>query len=224
MHSRWIVALALVLLLLLASCGSVTEVAQPQADPQTAWTLAGAHSIGQTLVAYHDGLDGVEVALLPVPHASGGPVLGERLPSLTFSLHSDPLDPERLREATVVTSTLTSDGWVRLAFPPLDDSRNRRFYLQISWPAADTLPGQGAVTVPVGPAASYRSGAAYLDGRAQEAQLAFRLTYDNGAMALGMLKRAITGLPQAVAVLLLFLLPGLALTTWLLPRGSAGRY
>ncbi len=222
MHSRWIVALALVLLLLLTSCGSVTEVAQSQADPQTAWTLAGAHSIGQTLVAYHDGLDGVEVALLPVPHASGGPVLGERLPPLTFSLHPDPLDPERLREATVVTCTLTSDGWVRLAFPPLDDSRNRRFYLQISWPAGDTLPGQGAVTVPVGPAASYRSGAAYLDGRAQEAQLAFRLAYDNGAMAFGMLKRAITGLPQAVAVLLLFLLPGLALTTWLLPRGSAG--
>jgi len=201
------VALALALLLFLTSCGPVTEAAQPQSDPQLSWTLSGAHSIGQTLVAYHDGLNGVEVALSP---AAGG-----HLPPLAFSLRPDPLNPERLREGVGVTGALTSDGWARLAFPPLVDSRSKRFYLEVAWP-------DGAVTVPVGPAGAYRSGAAYLDGQAQEAQLAFRLTYDSGAMALGMLRKAIAGLPQAMAAALLFLLPGLALTAWLLPRGSAG--
>ena len=208
-------AFALALLLFLTSCGSVTEVAQPQFDPQLPWTLAGAHSIGQTLVAYHDGLNGIEVAL--------SPTAGGDLPPLTFSLRPDPLDPEQLREGMGVTGTLTSDGpgqsgrdgWARLAFSPLYDSRNRRFYLEVAWSG-------GAVTVPFGPAGAYRSGAAYLDGQAQEAQLAFRLTYDSGAMALGMLQNVIAGLPQAMAASLLFLLPGLALTSWLLQPGSTG--
>lgn len=207
----WAGLLLLLPLLLLSSCGGLTSVTQPNADPEMGWTLSGGHSIGQTFVAHHDGLDGVELAL----KAAGE----DPLPPLEVSLRSGPLDPQALVQGMAASDAQTADDWVRVDLPALPDSHGERFYLEVTWP-------QGSVFIPLGPGDAYQEGAAYLDGQAQEAQLVFRLTYDRGAAALGLLQRLVTSLPGGVVAILLLVLPGLALTAWLLPAGAvdvAGR-
>ncbi|MGD2206007.1 MAG: hypothetical protein PVH17_04430, partial [Anaerolineae bacterium] len=192
------VATGLACLLTLAACGSFVDASQPRTDASP----VAANELGQTFVAHHDGLTGVDVALAP----------GSELATLT--LHDDPGGQTLAR----AQAQAASEGpWTRFTFAPLAHSHGQRYYLAISAP--DPL------TASSGPAGAYRDGALYIDGVAREAQLTFRLVYDPLHAALGLLVWLLRGLLPGLAALALLLLPGAALLAWLAPpkaHGSTG--
>jgi hypothetical protein len=189
-RSPRLVAVGILCLFVLTACGPFVDASQPRSDalPIT------ASSLGQTFVAYHDGLSSLDVAL------SGG---SEPVRLTLFD------GPEGQIVATAQAQAAPDEPWTRFVFSPLAHSHGRRYYLALSAPEP--------MTAALGPADAYQQGALYVEDAAQEAQLTFRLVYDPPALIAGLLGWLVRIFLPALATLGLVLLPGAALLSWLQP-------
>jgi hypothetical protein len=115
--------------------------------------------------------------------------------------------------------------WYLFSFPPIPDSQNRVFYIEVESP--DGQPGS-ALTLfqwkPVAQSDPYPQGTAYANGKPQRGDLAFGLRYSSSPLdAWAQMGRAASvNFPPIMMVLLG--LAGLAGVTWALLRlhGSCG--
>ncbi len=184
------VAIGVLCLFALTTCGPFVDASQPRSDGPS----IAASGLGQTFVAYHDGLNGVDLAL----SGEAGPV--------RLTLFDG---PQGQVVATAQAQVAPEEMWTRFTFSPLAHSHGQRYFLTLSAPES--------VTAALGPADAYQQGALYVKGTAQEAQLAFRLLYDPLTLSAGLLGwLARISLP-ALAALGWILLPGAALLSWLQP-------
>jgi len=203
----WVGVLLASMVLLLAGCSSFVDQDQVRVAPAASVTLEPDHPVGQTFVAHHAGLNGVEVWLEP---GQAGP--GE----IRLHLRSD-----RQPNEDVATAVLTSTAWspvetpaagfYRFSFPPQHDSHGRYYYAFLE------LTGGKQVGVGAGPGDAYLDGALYRDHRPRDAQAAFRLAYDPFWILVDLGQAGVGWLGLLGVAGLLYVVPGWALLVWLWP-------
>ena len=194
--------------LLLSGCSALVDQDQVNVQHGAEVILEPGHTVGQTFVARHGGLSGVEIWL---EHDQGGQ--GE----IRLNLCTDPQAREEVATALLPLEQVESPGFYRLSFPPLRDSHGRYYYAFL-----DTQ-SEGGVRVGAGPARGYLDGALYHDHEPLDAQIAFRLIYDPRLTLLDVILAALRGTGLVAAAALLFVVPGSALMVWLWPNRKLSR-
>lgn len=194
-----------ILTLGLVGCSPFVDSDQLQRTSDNGVLLSSAAPVGQTFVARHGGLNGLAVWLSPLAPAGG---------ELTLHLRSEPVASQDLLTATLGVDAATTPGFYHFSFPPERDSHGEYYYAFL------TLEGEGMVPVGQAPGAAYLDGAAYVNHEPQDAQLAFRLTYDPFWMVVELVGAAVRGVGLLSVALLLYVVPGWALLAWLWPRGK----
>jgi hypothetical protein len=161
--------------------------------------LTAGRTVGQTFVARHAGLAGVEVWLEP---------RGEGVGALRLHLRADPAAESDLAESAIPLADVRAPGFYRLSFPPRVDAHGR--YLYVFW----EVDGGGAVALGTAPGDRYLDGALHQEHTPQDRQLAFRLVYDPLWIAVDLLRGLGAGLGALLAIVGLFVVPGWAVLAW----------
>jgi len=205
-----VLLLALGALVLLTGCSEFVDRDQTALVPERTVVLEPGHAVGQTFVARHGGLDGVDFWLEVQPGSAG---------VLRLHLRPEPQSSTDLAVAELPLNAITVPGFYRFSFPA--DNRSHSAYRY----AFLELDGVGAVRVGAAPGEAYIDGAAYRDHEPLDAQLAFRLTYTPWGMALELGQAVLEGMGLLAVAALLYLVPGYALVAWLWrPHPSPGGY
>ena len=195
--------ICLFLLLELAGCTwADTQFLRPIAP---ALLLEPGHTVGQTFVARHGGLNGLELWLEPERGAKG---------ILRLHLRADPRSPIDLAVVELLLEAVTVPRFYRFSFPP--DNRSHGMYRY----AFLELEGKGAVRVGAAPGDAYIDGAAYRDHEPLDVQLAFRLTYDLKGIAIELAQAVLAGVGFLSLSALIYLIPGYVLLAWFWTGGS----
>ena len=195
----------LIVMLVLTGCSTFVDSDQLQQTTDNDVLLSSTVSVGQTFVARHGGLNGLDVWLAP-PSPAGG--------ELTLHLRSEPAASQDLLTATLGMDAAANPGFYHFSFPPERDSHGEYYYAFL------TLEGEGTAPVGQAPGAAYLDGAAYVNHEPQDAQLAFCLTYDPLWMVVELVGAAVRGVGLLSVALLLYVVPGWALLAWLWPSGK----
>ncbi len=188
--------LGLFLVFLLSGCAAAEFTDAMQSDATIALPLE--QPTGQTFVAQHAGLEGVEVFLSPQATGAG---------NLTLHLRSGPTDTTDVATATLPASAVVQPAYYHFPFPPLSDSHGRYYYAFL-----DPAP---ASSIGAGPGSAYLNGAMYQAHQPQDAQLSFRLIYNTRSLLWELVQAAIAGLGIMAVAVVIFLVPGLALVSLL---------
>jgi len=197
-------------LILLTGCSDFVDRDQTALAPERAVILEPGHAVGQTFVARHGGLNGVEF-WLEVPPGSVG--------VLRLHIRPEPQSSTDLAVAELPLEAVGSPGFYRFSFPADNQSHSAYRYAFLE------LDGAGMVRVGAAPGEAYIDGAAYRDHEPLDAQLAFRLVYDPRGMALELGRAVLEGVGLLAVAALLYLVPGYALVAWLWrPHPSPGGY
>lgn len=184
------------LIFLLAGCAPFVDQDQIGRDPGIVTELQAGRPLGQTFVAHHGGMTGVDIWLQPVQPAEG---------SLRLTLRSDPEAVDALATSMRSLSAVTAPGYYRFSFPPISDAHNRYFYILLE------LDGPGILYVGVNSGNSYLSGALYRKHQPLDAQLTFRLVYHPLLAGLQLTLASLTDLGLIGVAGWLWILPGWAL-------------
>lgn len=200
-----IAALLAALALLLTGCSEFVDQDQWRAEPGSAVTLSSGHPVGQTFVARHAGLSGVEVWLEPGQSKQG---------EIHLHLQSDPQAEGDLATTTLPLTQVTAPAFYRFTFSTLPDSHGNYYY------ACLEMVGEGTALVGGGPGEAYLDGALYRDHLPLDTQMAFRLAYDPRWILLDLGQAAVSGWGLLGLAGLLYVVPGWALLAWLWPGNS----
>jgi len=157
------VLLVLGALVLLTGCSDFVDRDQTALAPERAVVLEPGHTVGQTFVARHGGLSGIEFWLEVQPGSTG---------ILRLHLRPEPQSSTDLTLAELPLEAVASPGFYRFSFSP--DNRSHSAYRY----AFLELDGTGAVRLGAASGEAYIDGAAYRDHEPLDAQLAFRLAYN----------------------------------------------
>jgi hypothetical protein len=201
-------ALLLVLVAIAGACYALSrqewrlvDAAQGSVGDISPVALGPGRTVGQTFVAHHAGLAGVEFRLEP---ANTTPL------TATLHLRSEPGSASDLASAVVRFAPNADAGTYRFSFAPLSGSLGQYYYAFLESPA-------GGISLPLTLGERYLDGAAYEQGEPLNAQSAFSLVYAPGPMAAGFLWGAMNGLGLLGITVLLFVVPGWGLLAWLGP-------
>lgn len=192
----------LVAALFLIGCSPFVDQDQTIVMPHATVRLEPGHTVGQSFVARHGGLNGVEFWLEPEPGARG---------LLRLHLRSDPQSSTDWAVVALPLEAVTAPGFYRFSFALNRPSHGIYYYAFLE------MEGRGAVRVGAASGEAYLDGAAYLDHQPLDAQLAFRLTYHGWGMALELGLGVLEGVGWLVIAALLYLVPGYAALSYLLP-------
>ena len=192
-------------LLLLTGCSDLVDQDQVSVHPDAYIVLEPGRTAGQTFVAQHGGLNGVEFWLEVEPGTAG---------RLLFHLRADPQSSTDLAQAVLPLEQVTGPGFYRFVFSPDNDSHSVYYYAFLE------MEGTGSVQVGAASGEAYLNGAAYQDHEPLDAQLAFRLVYYPPGVALELIQAALKGLRLLAVAALLYLVPGYALLAWLWREGA----
>ncbi|MFN3706383.1 MAG: hypothetical protein ACK4WM_10380 [Thermoflexales bacterium] len=198
-------ALSITGLLLLTGCASLTDRDQPTVAPDKFLTLEPGSTVGQTFVARHGGLDGIEFWLATESGARG---------RLWLHMRSDPQSGADLAVAVKPLEEIVTPGFYRFTLPPDGRSHGSYRYVFLS------LEGDGKVWLGAAPGNVYTDGSAYENHEPIDAQLAFQLTYNPTELfvELGNAVREWAGLLAIAA--LLYVVPGYGALSLCFSKGS----
>ncbi|MDW8292645.1 MAG: hypothetical protein RML84_06055 [Anaerolineae bacterium] len=177
---------------------------QPVVSPSHAVILKPEQTVGQTFVAQHGGLNGIELWLEPSPDAEG---------ILTLRLREDFNAQTDLAIATALVKLGSSSGFYRFSWAADTWSHSAYRYAFVSYQ------GRGEVKIGANSGDSYIHGAAYLNHQPASAlQLTFRLTYDLLGMVVDLSWASIKAFGLLLLVAATYILPGYAFLTWIYPE------
>jgi hypothetical protein len=206
----WLLLAGLALLLLVVACSAtviglagraLVDLDQPSYNDGLVVEVGPDQPVGQTFVARHAGLCGIEFFLTPP---------GDRPLSLELHVRPDAQSANDLATAVLDLPPGSPPGFYRFSFSPLSDSHGQYYY------AFFTARAAGAKAALAGEDA-YLDGAAYQDHQPLDAQAAFHLVYATRYVVLDLLGAALGGIGLLAAGGLLFVVPGWALLSWLSP-------
>lgn len=199
------VAILGLLLLTLAGCqfsgNALVDADQVSRNGESALALEIDQPVGQTFVARHGGLVGIEFFLIPNVSSSR---------SLILHLRTEPQAETDLATAILKLSPGSEPGFFRFTFSPSQASHGQYFYAFLEGV-------ESGISVAVGPGEAYLDGAAYQSHRPLDAQTAFRLVYAPGDVALDLFLAALGWLGLLAVAGLLFVVPGWAILAWSWP-------
>jgi hypothetical protein len=193
------------LLLTLAGCqfsgDALVDADQVNCAGTSSAAVEPGQPVGQTFVASHGGLAGVEFYLIPTDSSAK---------SLTLHLRLDPQAQTDQAIATLDLPPQAEPGFYRFAFSGLKASHGLYYYAFL-----DGL--EPGVSVALGPGDAYLDGAAYEGHQPLDAQTAFRLVYMPRYIVFDLFRGMWNWLRLLAAAGLLFVVPGWALLSWLGP-------
>lgn len=184
----------------LMGCSPLVDRDQVSQDPAATIPLAAPHAVGQTFVARHAGLSGIEIWLEPTQEQAGDMIL---------HLCPDVGSSNDLAVATLSTSRVTQPGFYRFTFPPQHDSHSRYYYAFLE------PTGPAHVNVGSGHADAYLDGALYRDHKPIDGQATFRLVYDPRYVLADLARATTEGMGLLFIACLLYVVPGWAVLTLL---------
>jgi hypothetical protein len=201
---HWLLWISLALLIL-AGCafqgGQLVDADQGSRLDDLTLPLEPGHAVGQTFVARHGGLAGIEFFLLP---GDGS------LPTLSLYLRQEPGAAEDVAGTSLALPDDAEPGMYRFAFPPRAGSHGEYYYAFLE----ASTPG---ISVALAGGEAYLDGAAYWSHQPLDAQTSFRLVYAPAYVALDLIKAGLAGTGLLGIAGLLFVVPGWAMLAWLLP-------
>ena len=188
------------------------EVAQPDASLVYKSKLSSLPIFGQTFVSRQAGLRAIQLPIGATEASDEG----------TFVLHlrhsSEAV--EDIRTASLSLATIQGGkGLAHFSFAPLPGSFNQRYYFFVEPVLGNDDP---LIQLRYGGPDSYLDGALYIYGEPQEAQASFVLAYDRGLILLDWITWLINSGPRFLILIMLAVLPGGALLTWVWPKTLAG--
>jgi hypothetical protein len=201
---QWVLLTSVVLLALVGcsfSGNELVDVGQPVWNGQDSIPLEPGQPVGQTFVAQHGGLKGIEFYLVPDDTPAQ---------SLTLHLRAEPQAKTDLATTSLPLPSGAAPGFYRFSFPPQSTSHGQYYYAFVD--AAE--PG---ITVALSVGDTYLDGAAYQNHEPLDAQTTFSLAYAPGLVILDLVRATFGWLGLLAAAGLLFVVPGWALLAWLLP-------
>ncbi len=187
--------------LLLTGC-SWTDYDQPHLQGDTCW-LDEEHAIGQTFIAQHGGINGVEIWLAPGESGNG---------TIYFHLRSKPGDTLDIATASLPVEMVQTPDFYLFSFSPIPSSTGSYYY------AFWEIEGNGSLQVGEGGESTYINGALYLNHLPQNRQTTFRLSYDLLYTIVDLGHASLQGLGLLLTLTVLYVLPGWALLSWLSPK------
>lgn len=196
-----------VILFVLTGCSDVVDQDQVGCVPEMRVRLSDGQPVGQTFVARHSGLNGVEVWLEPAENGAGD--------AIRLYLKSAPQTSDNLAIATLPVAQITGPGFYRFSFPARVDSHGTYFYIFFE------VVGDEQFNLCAASGDAYLDGALYQQHQPLDAQMTFRLTYAPGLIVRELLRAGIDGIGLLAVTGLLFVLPGWALLVWLWPKPLA---
>jgi hypothetical protein len=219
----WLAALAVIILALLALAGGLflvgrwggqgryVDADQPITGAAASAPVSPASPVGQTFVARHGGLAGIEFYLQPSVDAPQ---------TLTLHLRTGPASPDDLVTTALQLTPDAAPGFYRFAFPPLPDSHGQYYYafLSASSSTESVSSAQPIASVPLATGSAYLDGAAYQAHEPLDAQTGFRLVHSPPYMAQDLLKASLTWVGLLALTMLLFVVPGWAILALLGPQ------
>lgn len=185
--------LLLALSLLLVGCADFVDQDQINIAAESNVVVDADHSAGQTFVARHAGLQGIDVWLDFAACDEG---------EIRLHLRQNVQAPDDLATAAVTCEAVNSPRFYRFAFTPLDDSRDQYYYLFLE------VLGKEEVQVSTGAGDVYLDGAFYRDHQPVDAQLAFRLSYDYPHIFLDLLSFMLGSVGTLLLGVLVYVVPG----------------
>ncbi len=193
-----------VLLIVLASlfitgCSDFVDHDQITIVPEQTLVLDSNNTVGQTFVARHGGLNGIELWLKSQPGSTG---------VLRLYLQPEPNSPSNLAIAELSLETIEDPGFYRFSFPPDNSSHGVYRYVFLE------LEGSGTVHVATASGDTYIDGAAYRNHKPLDVQLTFRLIYSPLGIVLEIGRTLVEWTQLAIVSVFLYLLPGYSLLVW----------
>jgi hypothetical protein len=182
------------LLWLLGGCQAGTFV--DAAQPQVADLAPNDSALGQTFVAKHAGLTGIDLYLSPTSGAAA---------TVTLHLRTDPASQVDIVSATLPAHQITQPAFYRFSFPALTGSNGQSYYA--FW---ETEP-LGDLHTGIAAALSYLDGSMQRDHEPVDAQVAFRLVYRTQEILWDLIRYAFPVLGWVALAVLVLAAPGLAL-------------
>lgn len=182
-------------ILFLSGCSPFVDSDQTWHDEDMEIVLQSSRTVGQTFVARHSGLNGIEIWLEPIQGGEG---------TLRLDLKVSPSEDDLVTSATLPITEVRQPGFYRFSFPRLRNSHGQYYYAVLELDS-DALINIGAAT-----SSSYLDGSLYADRTPLAGQIAFRLTYDRGSIGLDLLQFGFLAAVWLVAAGLLFVVPGWA--------------
>ncbi len=192
---RWLIILVLVVFIL-GAC-SPSPVTLPINDSRT---INNGSSFGQSFTAQNDGLSGVSILLGPSSSQASG--------SLLFHLRTDPQSQDDIAVARLLLSEVTRKDYYKFDFPPQSDSQGKDYFLDVQ------VEDGGEVEIFTAEPDSYLDGSLYENQTPQDAQLGFRLEYNQKFYLLGLTHMVIQWIFALGVGLFAFIIPGWAIFTY----------
>jgi hypothetical protein len=187
-----------------SSCRPYIQETQPQTSKQ--YPLTEGNGIGQTFVAGFAGLEGFQVLLSPGESGDG---------NIVMHLRNEAGSTSDLVTVSLPIEDVKAAGYYNFNYTPISGSNRQYYYVLFE------IQGSGEVFFTAGPGDSYLQGALYQNNEAVDAQLNFRLSYDLGRAAFGLIQLAFYWVGILLAGVLLFVLPGWAILTIVFPAASS---
>lgn len=187
----------LVVIFFLAGCSSLIDSDQPHVVPDMVVNLKPGDTVGQTFVARHGGLNGISLWLEADNSARG---------QLILHLRVDPNVDSDIDKVSLSLEKLDVPGFYHFPLQIDDSSHNAYRYIFLE------LQGTGLVSVGAAPGETYIDGAAYFNHEPRDAQLAFQLSYDIGAIVSEIIRSFVyDGVMILILSILLYVVPGYAI-------------
>ena len=152
-------------------------------------------SIGQTFLARHGGLNGVEIFLAPAESGDG---------VLELSLFEASNEAEPIATTTRPLEDIKQAGYYRFLFSPIRSSFKHTYYLRLSVSVSGSVYTSSD-------ASTYLDGGMYLDDVPNGKQLVFGLYYEPSMQFEGILTQFLQWTAESSLATALFILPGLAI-------------
>ena len=165
----------------------------------TTVALNPGHNVGQTFVAHHGGLNGIDIYLSPAADAQA---------TLVLHLRASPNSQTDILTASVSLSPGSAEGFYRFSFAPIRSSHTKYYYAYLE------QEGTTQIGAPTGSLDAYRDGTLYYDHEPQELQTVFRLTYDSMSIVVDLVHMVAGWLAYGLAALVILFFSGY----WLVRR------
>jgi hypothetical protein len=203
----WLLPLLALIALWASGCSDFVDATQPDRSAGLSGPVTDTQTVGQTFVARHGGLNGIQVWMA----LQGSPNDGVAV----LHVLDDPASTQDLASASLPAKELTQPSYHTFAFAPLAQSNGRDLYFVVE---ARNLSDDAALVVGRGQGTAYLDGAMYRAGEPRDKQISFRLQYAPLYILLDLVKWMVTVFGVGLAVVALFVLPGWALLAWLMPE------